>query len=218
MNIAQLAADLFLKDAVQNHIQKYHEADNKIKAALTTTQMSHSERTSTVREWLRTYSVLQGLTDEARSNVAAAIVDYADSARPKHLSTDPERIFEQFEQLHSMCSKAIPLTKKGKPRTLTSLASKALWCCYPDVVPIYDSQAVSALSVLSRLMEIDEPDDGKPLYRRYVEVWFACYSRVTIPDAELGGFPHKVRVFDKVLWQLGRGGFGLAASTESDVD
>ena len=44
------------------------------------------------------------------------------------------------------------LNKNQTPRSLTSLTSKALWCCYPDAIPIFDSYARRALWVLSRLM------------------------------------------------------------------
>ena len=47
-----------------------------------------------------------------------------------------------------------PSRKTGRLRDVTSLTSKALWCCYPQDVPMFDDYAVRALQVISRLFRI----------------------------------------------------------------
>ena len=48
-------------------------------------------------------------------------------------------VLAKFDALHTSCRKGVRRTTKDKERDLTSLTSKALWCCYPNAVPIYDA-------------------------------------------------------------------------------
>ena len=60
---------------------------------------------------------------------------------------------------------------------MTSLTSKALWCCDPDDVPIFDRNAANALRVVSRLYQWD-PGAGQSEYERFLNVWFRAYDEV----------------------------------------
>ena len=99
-------------------------------------------------------------------------------------------------------------TKDQTPRSLTSLTSKALWCCYPDAIPIFDSYAQRALWVMSRLMGFDPPEDDEP-YARFLSTWLKLYRGLVINDDRLGGYPYKVRVFDRILWIIGQPDYGV---------
>ena len=112
-------------------------------------------------------------------------------------------VLAKFDALHTSCRKGVRRTTKDKERDLTSLTSKALWCCYPNAVPIYDAFAQNALYVLSRLAGIT-PEASGHRYTRFSDVWFTIYSHVkpVIDQADLRGYSYKVRVFDRMLWIL----------------
>jgi hypothetical protein len=86
------------------------------------------------------------------------------------------------------------------------LASKALWLCYPGSVPLYDSYAQRALWVICKLeKEIPTLPENEPEYRKFVHVWKAVYDRYAgaINSIEIGTYPYRVRIFDKILWLIG---------------
>jgi hypothetical protein len=70
---------------------------------------------------------------------------------------------------------AAPRRKNGGERDVTSLTSKALWCCFPEDVPIFDNNAVSALRFLSRLYRWT-PGANQSEYARFVNLWFLAYD------------------------------------------
>jgi hypothetical protein len=118
-------------------------------------------------------------------------------------------ITENFNDLHKRCTSGVRRNKDATARNLTSLTSKALWCCYPEEIPIFDSYAQRALWTLSRLMGIPQPADAGA-YSRFVSVWLPLYRCIerTLDDARLSNYPYKVRVFDRILWIIGQPGYG----------
>jgi hypothetical protein len=103
----------------------------------------------------------------------------------------------------------VPISEvTGKKREVTSLTSKALWCCYPHDIPILDDYAERALQVISRILRL-APATEKPRYSAFVDVWFQVYDEIklVIDKPELNKYKYKVRVLDKLLWYLGQHSF-----------
>jgi hypothetical protein len=94
----------------------------------------------------------------------------------------------------------------GRERDFTSLASKALWLRYPDIVPMFDSFAQRALWVISKIERDTAPTaDEKSKYRKFACVWKTLYERYAsaIAAVDLQGYRYPVRIFDKILWIVG---------------
>jgi hypothetical protein len=94
----------------------------------------------------------------------------------------------------------------GKHRVFTSLASKALWLCYPDSVPIFDQLAQRSVQILIKFeADITTPDARCLEYERFVQYWKQLYKRygdgLSAPLAERDPNKklHKAKVFDAVL-------------------
>jgi len=106
-----------------------------------------------------------------------------------------------------------PLTKAGEHRKVTSLASKALWCCYPNDVPMFDNNAQRALQIFSRLCRIF-PEPGQEEYGCFVDAWLQLYHKIepVIDQADIKGFPYKIRVLDGILWYMGKPTFDLQSN------
>jgi hypothetical protein len=69
-------------------------------------------------------------------------------------------------------------TADGRGRDFTSLASKALWLCYPEVVPMFDSFARRGLRIISKIeKDIAPPAGDKSEYRKFAYVWRELYVR-----------------------------------------
>ena len=106
----------------------------------------------------------------------------------------------------------------AKNRYFTSLASKALWLCYPDSVPIFDRYVVNALHFISKIEDGITPipekkPDGKkrPDYEQFVHVWKQLYAKhkETIEGLDIGAYKYRVRVLDRVLWLVGRPAYSV---------
>jgi hypothetical protein len=167
-------------------------------------------RQSEVLKWLRSYGVLQGLNDADRNAVPRVIVEFADARSPILSELSEPEIIDKFNDLHGRCASRVRANKNGTPRALTSLTSKALWCCYPKAIPLFDSYAQRALWIISRLLDMDR-EPAKDKYKRFLSVWLNLYRRVehTISDDLLDGYPYKVRVFDRILWIIGEPDYGV---------
>jgi len=165
-------------------------------------------RSEAIRDWLQAYQVFQGIDGASRLAIASKVLEWADSRDPNRNLSTVDAIIAAHAELAQVCIQAY-----GEPRDFTSLASKALWLCYPDYVPIFDSFVRRALWVISKLelniappcdMEVDE-------YRRFVYVWKALYDRyaATLNDLDVGAYPYRVRIFDKILWLMGEPRYGF---------
>ena len=88
--------------------------------------------------------------------------------------------------------------------------------CYPDVVPIYDGYAVRALQVISRLVPLNLTEqrqwpDGLEKYAPYLEIWIQLYAKAAPVISEAAAdYLHRVRIFDKMLWLIGKRTYGVA--------
>jgi len=192
------------------------KADNDAINAIDDRARDVADRKKSLVEWLNRYRVLMGLSTASRTAIADQIIAFADERQEKSLHRDRNRIVSEFNTLSERISRVVPLTAAGRPRDVTSLASKALWCCYPDDVPIFDKNAANALGVISRLCHW-APGPGQSEYASFIDVWFRVYDEVepVIDQAEPSNCPHKVRVLDSILWYLGKNGFynGSAGSS-----
>jgi hypothetical protein len=140
--------------------------------------------------------------------IAGEIIGFADEPREASLHRDKDRIVSEFNRLKERISKVAKPNKNGKPPNLQSLTSKALWCCYPYDVPIYDKNAASALRVISRLCDV-VPQPRQEEYACFVDAWLQVYNEVepVITQEDLSDCPYKVRVLDRMLWYLGQSSF-----------
>lgn len=200
--------EVFLDEAVRRQREECQELDAPAVCALNEASENLTSRTDTMLRWLRSYSVYQGFEEEDRRNVASAVIEFADARNKAATLQSDTEIIKLFDVLHEKCRQGVKQNRDGQLRDLSSLSSKALWCCYPNIIPIYDSFAERALWIISRLMQTKRPDAGSR-YSRFVSVWRDAYRRVSIDDDRLHGYPYKVRVFDKILWIIGQRDFGV---------
>lgn len=162
-----------------------------------------------VRKWLQAMSVMQGMKNIERDAVAETILEYGAGARA-NLSNEATDLFSEFDKLRNML-------RKASNRDLQSLTSKALWCCYPNIVPLYDQFAVQSLSMLRKLLDIEpselekllypEPSGtSKPIYHQFAAAWSDIYGQCLpyIRMHDNRDYPHEVRIFDKMLWFIGK--------------
>ena len=200
--------DHFLEEAVRLCRENLQE-DEPVIRALNDATTSAELRRKEVLKWLNSYKVLQGLKKEEEVGVASAILEFADACDPAVSPKSDVEIAKLFNDLQTRCSSRVHPNKNQKPRDVTSLTSKALWCCYPDAIPFLDNYAECALVVISRFMGLVWRGN-LPHYDRFVAVWLDVYRRVesTIEDRRLDGYPYKVRVFDKILWIIGQPDLG----------
>jgi hypothetical protein len=134
--------------------------------------------------------------------LASCVVEFYDSSRPKTISSDPDSVLLVFVQLESLLSKLN--SSKGRTHGLVSLASKALWCCYPESVPIYDKNAEDALRVLGRLID-GLPQIGRTCeYNDFLCAWFQLHAKLKVIDSTPAHIRYKIRVLDRYLWTLGQ--------------
>jgi hypothetical protein len=129
-------------------------------------------RAEVIRRWLKSYQVFQGIDGPSRLAIATGIVQWADSRDLRMGLAGVDDIVAAHDALKQVCINAY-----GEQRDFTSLASKALWLCYPASVPIFDSFVQRTLWVISKL----EPDIALPHgdvdeYRKFVHVWKGLYD------------------------------------------
>jgi hypothetical protein len=205
IDLNQIVVHFLDKAIVQCRDDVLKEDDAVIRVLNDRNQSADARRTE-VLKWLRYYSVLQGLHEADRNAVASVIVDFADARGANDSFLSEVEIIDKFNELHDRCRSKVRPNKDQKLRNLTSLTSKALWCCYPDAVPIFDSYARRALWVLSRLMGLPRPVATTD-YSRFVSVWLSLYRGVerTLEGAD---YRYKVRVFDRILWIIGQPDYG----------
>ena len=70
-----------------------------------------------------------------------------------------------------------------------------------------DGWTRNALYVISKIENGINPIAEKtPEYEQFVHVWKQLYSKYkeTIENLDIGTYPYRVRVFDRILWLIGR--------------
>ena len=181
--------------------------------AIIETGMDRAKREKSLLKWLNDYRVLRSFPREKSQEIASQIIEFADEPRQARLPKDS--LIPEYARLRERIRQVAPRSPKtGKLREVTSLTSKALWCCYPYDVPIFDNYALRALQVISRLCHMatsqgNNSDDESKEYARFVDVWLQVYDEVkpVIDVASLDGYAYKVRVLDRLLWYLGQTNF-----------
>jgi hypothetical protein len=167
------------------------------------------DRVGQIHRWFQSYHVLQSFTAETEKKIAEEVIAYADNRKRMNLDMKQELILDEFNELELRLQEFMPRNKSNKPRKVTSLVSKAIWCCYPDDIPIYDSYAEHALQILCRLSEIKvsgKVKDSNGEYARFLEAWFLVFNEIepAIDPKFLTVYPYKIRVLDSLLWFIGQ--------------
>ena len=183
-------------------------ADDAVIKAIDQRDRDLADRKKSLVDWLNRYKALMGVSMDSRASIAGQIIAFADEREEKSLDLDKNRIVSEFNKLKDRIDTAAPRNKTGKGRSVTSLTSKALWCCYPNDAPIFDRNAVSALGVISRVCHL-APGRGQSEYASFADVWLRVYSEVesVIGLQYLSDCPYKIRALDRLLWYLGQDGF-----------
>ena len=188
-------------------IRSWGEDANDEKGIRAIRDKSLATRQTDLREWLRSYSVFQGLTTIQRDQITKAVLTWADARNPSRDLATVEALAEAHKELGRICQACIMDRPNAKERDFTSLASKALWLCYPERVPLYDRYAKNALHAIAKLEEgINLIAEPKSEYEQFVHVWKQLYDRYSgiIESQEVDSYPYRVRVFDVVLWLIGQ--------------
>jgi hypothetical protein len=195
----------FAPQALRLQLEESEKTDTKALSALQ--DKSAPNRGEAIRSWLQSYEVFQGIDGPKRPAIATAIVEWAD-ARDIHRDLGTT---DALEEVHLELA-AVCVSANGESRDFASLASKALWLCYPDSVPIFDRFAQRALWVISKLeKDMQTLPESETEYKKFIYIWRAIYDRyaVTINSIEIGSYPYRVRIFDKILWLIGEPRYGL---------
>ena len=188
----------FGAQALRMQLTEFQNTDNKALEALR--DKSSSNRGEVIRNWLQIYQVFQGIEGTNRRAIASAVLEWADARDIYRDLTSVDALDQAHTEMTDACLRV------GGKREFTSLASKALWLCYPDTVPLYDSFAQRALWVISKLeKDLTTLPENEPEYKKFVFVWRALYDRYAgaINSIDIGTYPYRVRIFDKILWLLG---------------
>lgn len=182
-----------------------------------------AEGQAAIVQWLNHYRVLMGIPADLRLRLVDALVGHVPEIR---LDSVTPALIDSHTAISKCCSSVVP-------RDFTSLGSKVLWLLHPEVVPIFDSQASHAISVVARLANKVPTPDLKPTagankYCTFVKLHTLCfaefYGRIdeTISEQFSDIFdaaaPHghasskedakrqyanHVTVIDQLLWHLG---------------
>jgi hypothetical protein len=199
----------FFTAAYENYISLYlvsdcaSDKDGEVLDAIKYRNRPHEERLQEVVAWLRNrYHVLMGFTSQEGVEIANEILDFADSYPVSGADSSNAEIFGAFVELESRLGKLAPRNQSGTARGITSLTSKALWLCFPDDVPIFDSNAFSALCMLRWLLELPSSTQSSE-YGAFVETWKTVFNLIK-PRGKYMELPcNMLRAFDHWLWHLG---------------
>lgn len=167
-----------------------------------------------IRNWLQAYKVfrVRGIANQ-KDKIAEAVLAWADSRdRNRDLESPAALSIAHQSLMESVCD-AYVCDSQNKRRDFVSLASKALWLCYPDKIPMFDSYAQRALWVLAKLETGLRTPPGRYGYHPFVSVWKDVYEKyaATINDLPTDGYQYRVRVFDRILWQIGMDQYSIPA-------
>jgi hypothetical protein len=206
LDLRQLVKDLVEKRC---HCQGLEaDADEAVISAVNRRDQDLATRRKSLIDWLNRYRVLMGLPSDGRELIAGQVIAFADEREKEPLRQDRDKILSEFDQLEDRIRRVVPRTRANRDREITSLTSKALWCCYPEDIPIFDRNARCALTVISRICQL-LPAPSQSTYSRFIDVWFQVYREVesVISPEDLSECPYKVRVLDLLLWHLGQSSF-----------
>jgi hypothetical protein len=195
----------FGQEALRLQLEESEKGDSKTLLGLE--DKTVPDRSEAIRIWLQSYQVFQGIDGPKRPAIATAVLEWADSRNLQRDLTTVDALVTAHAELMAVCTRA-----NEEERDFTSLASKALWLCYPASVPIFDRFAQRTLWVISKLESGITPlADTEPEYRQFVHIWKALYDRhaSAINEIDLGTYPYRVRIFDKILCLIGEPRYGV---------
>ena len=180
-------------------------SDETVVEAVANVKESRAEREAVLQGWLGRYGVLRFKNS---NTISASVIDFADRRQSRSLNRDKSLIVSEFERLQDQVQSLLPRRKDGKNGQRTSLLSKALWCRYPNDIPIWDDYASRSLQLLSRICHFGHID-GDTDYAQHVDAWFTLYAnlRGVIEHADAKHYPHQIRILDRFLWHLGQRNF-----------
>ena len=127
--------------------------DSATRQALEHPNPVQSDAQKAVTSWMDRYRVLR-LSKTVREKLVKAII--ADAPQIRRSLTGDE-IPDRHAEIRTLCNKVEGIKIKDKKtgtekdRNVTSLASKLLWLLHPETVPIFDSQAWCATTVIARI-------------------------------------------------------------------
>ena len=87
-----------------------------------------------------------GIHGPRRLAITEAVLAWADARDTQRDLSTVDALDQAHQEMVAVCVAA-----NGKARDFTSLASKALWLCYPESVPLFDSFARRALWVICKM-------------------------------------------------------------------
>ena len=186
-----------------------------MKAILALSREDDPNRRDTIRDWLQEYRVVRvrGIATQ-RDKIADAVLRWADSRDRDRNLDGPDALSAAHEELMKAVCDAYIDGSQNSQRAFTSLTSKALWLCYPDKIPMFDSYARCALWVLAKLEIGIAAPPSEDDYYQFVSVWLQFYTRYldAISSLDTDGYPYRVRVFDNILWMIGKDQYTFATA------
>ena len=193
-----------------------YRRDEEAVQAISGHAMELVEREDRLLKWLHYYRILRFFPPERSRQIAMEIIEYADESRTTGGLLGKDGVLAEYANVRERITPVAPLSLTGNVREVTSLTSKALWCCYPHDVPIFDAYALSALQMICRLSGKKLSAKNPSKYACFVDAWFQVYAEVepVIEAADLEGYPYRVRVLDRLLWFLGQPSFDVALTDE----
>jgi hypothetical protein len=196
------------EEFIQNQWEIYAQENPADETVIEALNGNGSDRVEKILTWLRHYKVHRAFSPDNFRNVATQIELFAQNRSTRQLDQCEASVLSEFNKLEALIRPLAPLNKDGEARKVISLTSKALWFCYPYDVPIFDGYAERALQVIARITSMTPKQSGTS-YACFLDIWFQVYAVVSpvIDQANLNGYPYKVRVLDRLLWHLGQPDF-----------
>lgn len=185
--------------AVRLQLAEVEELDNPALFALR--DQNAVDRLQVLVRWFNNYQVFQGFLAHQRLAVAAAVLQWADARDLQMNSMPADALIEAHAELVATCCNAY-----GQQRDIKSLASKALWLCYPHDVPMFDSFVQRALWAIAKFEDgVIQGVPNQSEFGGFVHIWKILYDRYSaaLDDIDMSGYPYRVRIFDKILWIIG---------------
>ena len=210
IDVAELVTRLAAQ-AIDDQIWEYTHHDRQALHCLHVRETPLQDRVTGLRGWLDYYKVLQGFTDIKRVDLAQTVLIWADRRDLSMAPTFVKEIGEAHADLMSACCVTF-----GKKREFTSLASKALWLCYPDSVPIFDKYVERSVQLLAKFEpDIPPADSDHSDYEVFVHYWKQLYERygdalrAPVAERDLEDILHTAKTFDAVLWLISEPRYSL---------
>jgi hypothetical protein len=145
-----------IRKVLSSKIEGELHIDFAARQALEGSTPIQSEAEKSLKTWMDRYRVLRGkkLSTTVRERLVRAIIKDAPQISRSLLATS---ILGRHAEIRAYCNTVegikIKDEKTGieRDRDFTSLASKLLWLLHPETVPIFDSQAWCATTVIARI-------------------------------------------------------------------